>query len=260
MVVIHNRLLWGWCLFLSLYASSSIAATTPNKGQWFASGEMGWSWPNLNKNKTAVLNGHAIIAPYNVDLYTINHPASEASLSIYGGYRWSTQRVVLPYASVALRYQHVFHFNVGGIIEQYSMPNFKNYTYQFGVSSDILSVLGKLDIVQYGSIAPYISAGVGRAYNQVHHYREHGMTGIIPRVSPAYQNATNDSLEYSVGTGIDYFVNHQFWMSLGFEHAHLGKIKSRDATGPNWAGSSVSLGRLSINSVLLSLNYQFSTA
>jgi opacity protein-like surface antigen len=130
-----------------------------------------------------------------------------------------------------------------------------NYNYQINASSNIFALLGKVDLYDFHSFDPYLTLGLGVANATLKGYQESPESGIIARVSPDYQSHTSSSFTYSLGLGVDYFITPKITASLGYEYADLGNIKSGDGTS-TWSGSSLSFGKLTTHTVLLSVFYQ----
>lgn len=222
---------------------------------WFIGISAGVTWPSLSKGSTTVPNGNPVPPPYNVDLYTVNTPNTAATWSFYVGYRWVRSCEFFPIMSVALRYAHIFNFNISGTIDQYSVPGQINYNYTMNVSPNIATVFGKFDIYEFHSFAPYVSLGLGESFNSITNYTEQAMSGTIPRVSPGYGDRMVGDFTYNLGAGLDYFLNPRTTFSLGYEYANLGKIMSGDGVS-TWSGTALSFGTLTSNTILLSAFYQ----
>jgi len=223
---------------------------------WFVGASAGLVWPQLGESNTSVLNGNDAQAPYNSDLYSIDKtPGSTNDWSLYAGYRWDRSQQILPHYSVALRYEHLSRFKIEGTVDQYSLPDFVNYNYHLYGSSNIFSAQGKVDLYDFHSFDPYLTLGLGTANTTVEGYKESPYSGIDARISPGYQNNSASHFTYSLGLGLDYFITPKITASLGYEYADLGNVKSGDGTS-TWSGSSLSFGRLTTNTVLLSVFYQ----
>ncbi len=225
-----------------------------SKDGWFFGVGASYIFPSLGNNRTTVSNGIAT-SPYNLDTYSIHGPDNTNAYSFYGGYRFDRQTIWLPHYSLALRFQHVVMTQLKGSIQQYSLPIFTNYNYNMDVDSDIVNLEGKLDIYQYGRIAPYVSLGLGFASNTVSGYNEQALPGISARESPAYKRHSNTNSMYSLGVGFDYDFTEKTWASLGYEYANLGKSSSGSGIG-SWAGQSLKVGTLSTQAVVLGIFYQ----
>lgn len=224
-------------------------------GRWFVAGGVGAQRATIDGRFT-VNNGSDAIAPYNLDSYSTDKTNTTALISIEGGHRWQRDRILLPAYALSLRYQHIFPNNVGGQITQFSSNDFINYNYDWKISSDILSMLAKVDLFRYRSLLPYVSAGVGAAFNHATSYSETALANVTPRVSPGFADHSNTVFTYSLGAGIDYQLHSNLIVSLGYEFQDLGKISSGSGTS-TWAGTSLRSSSFKTNNILLSFNYLF---
>ncbi len=259
MSVIGNKRIWSFVLCGLCVATSYASVTFKDifyNDNWFLGASIGAAWPSL-ENHTTVANGSPQPKPYDYDYYTVKHSSATKDWSFYLGYRWlRDQAKWIPQYRVALRYQSLSTFRVSGTIEQYSLPDFVNYTYHANVYSNALTLFGKLDIYDFHSFEPYVSFGFGQANNQFSTYAEKPYPDIIARDNPAFHNRRSTNFTYDVGAGLDYIINKKVSVSLGYEYTNLGGIRSSAGTGPNWYGTALSLGNLSSNALLFTVFYQ----
>jgi opacity protein-like surface antigen len=245
------------CFYTSLCsANASNFLKSYQNNNWFIGASAGSAWSKVANNSTSVPNGSSQPEPYNQDLYAINQPGAAAVWSLSGGYRWTRPIALFPRYSLGFRYQHFNSSKINGNIEQYSLPAFTNYNYHVNLYANTFILLGKLNLYQYHSFSPYVSAGLGQARNTVRSYNEQAYSGIIPRVSPAYHSTTNNNFTFNLGLGIDYTVNEKISLALGYEYANLGKTNSGPASGADWYGEKLSFSTLTANIVSLSMYYQ----
>jgi outer membrane autotransporter protein len=234
--------------------STSFATDYITPSNWFVSGDLGLLMPTLGNSSTTVNNGSTAPQPP-TDTYSISKPGMAPTLALQGGYRWTRINPWFSSFSLGLRYQYLTSFNVSGTIQQYASVANTNYDYNLNVSAHVLSVFGKLDIYQFKHFAPYVTLGFGQAFSNVAGYSESAQDGVIPRVSAGYQNKNNLNMTYSVGLGVDYKFNRKLSMSLGYEYANFGKLKTGNGSAA-WNNQFLSLGALSSSAVLLGLRYQ----
>ena len=220
---------------------------------WFVSGDLGLLIPTLGNSSTTVANASTTQNP--LDLYSINKPGVASTLALQGGYRWTRINPWFSNVTLGLRYQYLTSFKVSGNIEQYSSPDNTNYDYNLNVSAHVLSVIGKLDIYQFRHFAPYITLGLGQAFANVASYSESPLGGVIPRTSPGYQSKSLLNTTYSAGLGVDYKFDRKWSMSVGYEYANFGTLKTGNGTDA-WSNQSLSLGAMSSSAILLGLRYQ----
>jgi len=245
----------AFCSLLTTTAFASLATKLFHNNNWFVGASLGTARPSIDKS-TTVPNGSSQPSPYNVDLYNIDQPGSSNAWSVLFGYRWLRDSLFFPMYSIALRYQSLHNFTVNGTIEQYSLPNFTNYNYGADVSAQTWTLQAKLDLYKCRLFAPFLSFGVGKALDKFSGYDESAVSGITPRVSPAFASETNTHTTVNAGFGVDYFLNKQFTFSLAYEYDDFGTIRSAEATGNDWYGEKLSFGKLTTDTISLGAVYQ----
>jgi opacity protein-like surface antigen len=229
-------------------------STTELNGNWYIGADAGLIWSKFN-NKMTVNNGSNYPAPENVDLYSMNdHEQTPPMIALSGGYRWQRDQTWIPGYSLGLRYQHLFAQNLTGTIQQYSLAEFNNYTYNWETSADVLSLYSKVDLFQYKRVMPYIDAGIGTSFNNASIYKETALTGVTPRISPSFQSQTQSNFAYNVGAGIDVLLSPQVIVSVGYDYQSYGSMASGNGQS-TWSGTQLNLGNLASNTALLSVTY-----
>ena len=105
-------------------------------------------------------------------------------------------------------------------------------------------------------LSPYLGLGLGVASNSTTTYTESPLSGVTPRVSPAFAARTNNNFTYNVGAGLDYKISYRSILSLGYEFQNLGRIQS-DYGASTWSTDLLNLGTYTSNAVLLNFCYLF---
>lgn len=249
-------------LFLFLLIESQTAFAHHECGnKWLVGLGGGAAWPTHSfSNSTSISNGAAAPAPYNVDVFSISAPSVIGFFTALGGYQWHNEGNFLPYYSLLLHYEHQFDANISGTIQQYGLPQFRNYNYAMALSTDIVNVMGKVDLMQYEMLLPYVSVGLGAAFNRVSGYSESPIPSVNPaRISPAYNSKTKTNFAYALGAGIDVILNQHWWMTVGYEYLHLGTVNSNSGSG-TWSNGSLNFGTFATNTAFVSVNYLFNMA
>lgn len=223
---------------------------------WFISIDGGVQEP-MKFDTIYVNNGSGFLAPYNRDVYSTDKNP-HGFLGFTFGYRWACETDWLPAYSLGLRYEHVFSANVGDTVSQYSPPPslFVNYNWNVDTSSNVFLLAGKMNIYNYSDFMPYVSAGVGMAFNKVSAYTERRRFDITPRISPAFGSDNQHEFAYTLGLGFDYQINEQVLVSLGYEFQDLGNISSGFGRSL-WNTQYLNLGNYRANSLLVSGTYLF---
>lgn len=203
-----------------------------------------------------LVNNHSDLdPPMDVDIYSANDN-TRGAIGLVLGETWHENRKILPDYGLGFRYQHLFQNSISGDIEQYSLPQYNNYSYTWGNSANTLTVFTKLNLFNYYHISPYIEAGLGVSFNQTMQYQETAFSGVTPRISPDFGGGTNTAFAYHAGVGVDIPLTNQWSASIGYEYQNLGKVSSKDGRD-SWSDTTLSLGNYQLNSVVGRITYWF---
>lgn len=222
-------------------------------GNWLVGADIGLVSPTFNNHMT-VNNGSNFPSPENVDLYTTNNGTNPPILGGLIGYRWQRDETLFPATLLALRYQHLFSQDIKGDILQYSLPEFTNYTYTWGMSANVISLYSKIDIAQYKQLMPYFAVGLGASFNNATTYQETALNGVTPRISPAFASQTQTQFAYNVGAGVDWLLAPKWIVSVGYDYQSFGNLSS----GPGestWSATQLNLGRVATNTATIGISY-----
>jgi opacity protein-like surface antigen len=209
----------------------------------------------LSPNSMLIFNGALDPYPANMDLFSTNNHHHGGMVSVSTGLRWQQERRYFPSYSLGLRYQNWFQQQIDGSITQYSDPEFVNYSYTLNTSSNVFSVFSKINLVKLQRFLPYASIGLGSSINKTGRYTEQAYPGIVARIdSPDFNSHSSTQFSYNLGTGLDYQLNQQMLMSLGYEYQDLGAVRSGYGQFP-WSSERLSQNRYQTSTVLVSLSY-----
>jgi opacity protein-like surface antigen len=142
---------------------------------------------------------------------------------------------------------------LAGHVNQFALPDFDNFNYQYSVRSFSLLASTFINYVKNDIWQPYLSFGLGVSWNRTLNYNETPRkSGVVP-MSPYSSGGTN-GFAYSIGAG--YTLNYDFPVKLGFgyEFSDLGATKlglSRSQT----TMKTPRLRHLYLNELLLNLNW-----
>ncbi|WED41956.1 SPOR domain-containing protein [Legionella cardiaca] len=234
-------------------SNSSSREAIMQTASWMLTGGVGLSNPDINDH-IFVANG-SDIPPYNFDTLSL-HKKNMTSILGAISYGWYKDKPWFPAYSIGIRYQHLFSENVGGMVTQYSLPEFQNYTFNWKLSSNVWSLFTKINIAQKYHLSPFINGGIGGAFNKASTYQETPFGDVTARVSPGFKKLCNTDLSYHVGTGIDVSFSSAISASIGYEFQDLGSFSSTSGKY-SWAGARLNLDKYRINSVYLTVSYVF---
>lgn len=225
---------------------------TNRAGSWFADIDLGVMQGNASDSLT-VANGSDYPPPLNVDNYS-KGSTTPVMLGLQVGHRWQRDAKWVPAYALALRYQHLFVSDVKGSITQYSLPEYNNYSYRWGVESNVLSLYSKFDLAKYGRVMPYVDVGLGLSINRSISFEETAYPGITPRISPDFGAKASTQFAYNVGAGLDFVLSSKLLLSVGYDYQQFGSMTS----GPGkstWSGERLSLGNFTGNTALVGMTY-----
>lgn len=238
------------------HTSVKVASTTKPqllKGQWTIGADFGITFPYSNHTMT-VNNGSDYPEPLNVDQFSVAQQHHPAVFGVQIGRRWERAEQWVPAYAASLRYQHLFTQDLHGSISQYSLPEFKNYSYRWGMSAEVLSLNGKINIVRFGRVMPYVDAGLGVSLNRGMSYQESAYEDVTPRVSPGFTSHRQGQFYYNAGAGLDVQLTPQVIVYGGYNYQHFGRMSSGRGQS-TWAGERLSLRNFASNTVLVGLTY-----
>lgn len=224
-------------------------------GNVFVAGYVGMQYLNVD-NHYSEDNGSDYPPPYNVDYYSTNNTNPTANFAIEAGYRWLRNQKFIPAYAISFRYQHSLEADIGGQITQYSLPEFTNYSYRWNISSNIFLVMAKMNLLEWHHLLPYLSGGIGMAFNRASGFKETAFANVTPRVSPGFGSNTRSQLAYNLGAGMDWQVHPKVIFSLDYEFQELDSVAS-SAGVSSWAGNKLYSRRYQTNSVMIGVTYLF---
>lgn len=222
----------------------------PTKGVWYMDLAAGWVF-NYQADKYTVSQ-----QSFFPDVYFSNNNQNSAVAALSGGYSWHRDDVWLPILSLGLEYSYYFPIKSTGFIQKFFSPNLTDYTYEFKTHFQQLNVLAKANIYRYSNgLSPYLLGGIGNSWNTLDSYTETALPGITPRIPPGFSGGTTSNFVYILGFGLDYDINKNFQIGLGYRYDGLGKAHSGNG---NSTFTNIDLkGRSSLNALLLNLRYYF---
>ncbi len=112
-----------------------------------------------------------------------------------------------------------------GHVWLFASPAFDTLSYSYNVHHTRIMAEGKFltTFKDYQSFHPYLSWGLGAAFNQAQNYQETALiAGAVPTVP--FANHTNTSFTWGVGAGVDYTLNPHVRLGVGYQFADLGSV------------------------------------
>lgn len=112
-----------------------------------------------------------------------------------------------------------------GHVWRFASPEFDVLRYAYNVHHTRVMAEGKFltTFGQHQALHPYVSWGLGAAFNRAQHYQE---SPLIPGAVPTmpFANHTKTSFAWGVGVGMDYSINSHVRIGAGYQFADLGGV------------------------------------
>ncbi len=194
------------------------------------------------------------------DHYVRNTITNEPVGFIEIGAAWQRPEAIFPGVSLGLRYMSAAAAKVSGYIDQYSLPDFRNYDFSYQVQLSNLMALLKAGVCRVGIAMPYILAGAGAGIYSTSNYTEQATPNVTPRVSPAFASVSNTQFSYQFGAGIDFAILKTLSLNFEYDHIHYGTVQTGNGvnyateTGTNYDNESLR-NKINANTLFLSLTY-----
>lgn len=233
------------------YSSTQQASSSSH---WYMSGSVGGQYSQL-ASSSSVNNGSGLVAPNDLDIYSANSNHASAILGLSLGKRYEVNRGWLTTASIGVQYQYFVGNKVTGEVTQFSLPQFKNYQYQWSMASNVLTANAKLNFKASSQLSPFVTLGIG-GVKHCGGYTETASANVTPRVSPGFSSGSSLQFAYLVGAGIDYSLNQQLIFNAGYQFSQLGQAKSSDGQG-SWQSEHLNFGNYYSNALVLGVMYLF---
>lgn len=143
--------------------------------------------------------------------------------------------------------------SLSGNIWDDAQSQFNNYTYDYQVRHTHVAIKGKLLADRGYIVTPWVSGSLGVGFNQAHDF---GNAPLISQavVMPDFASNTTTAFTYTVGVGVERYLNPHWQAGIGYEFADWGKSQLSRSSGQT-LNSGLSLSHLYTNGLLFNLTY-----
>ena len=224
-----------------------VSASFASQSGWYVGGSTGVGFNQTQRNMQ-VANG----IPNSFDTYRRFSVSDSFLAGVQAGYQFATHWSWLSAISAGLVYQYSSPSLTKGVVRLFSLPAFANYHYAYRVLSQNLLFQLTFNLIQWHHVVPYVAALAGVAFNRLSGYRELPLSGILPRVSPAFGNHTECAFAYGASIGLAMRASQYVRVDLAYRFVNLGRVES--ARGQGLWNAERLRNRLYSNQVLLSIN------
>lgn len=194
------------------------------------------------------------------DRYTQTGSSDQPLAYVGGGYIWDRHTPWLPSYRFGLRLMYVSAVTMSGVVDQYSLPDFRNYHYSYDVSLFNLFGTARADVYHWRSLTPYFMLGAGVTNYSASNYRETATANVTPRVSPDFNGGSGNVFAYQFGVGADWAALENMSVNVEFNYTNYGTVNSGNGanyttlTGTNYDNESLS-NKLAGTAVLVGLTF-----
>ena len=221
----------------------SVENVTPN--HWYITLGAGATWfvkPRAYTTSTA--------PPFDgTDVYRYEKNKLKPVLLLGGGYEWQRKtKFWLPSYSIGLRYSYYFSNKQKGT---YQFMTAEPSEFNYKTQSQALLAVGKLSLLKWHNIMPYVIGGVGFARNHFLSYQD-APPPKFPDNYHIFPNKASFSFAYLAGLGVEYQIKGNWRLGLEYHYTHLGNGKS----GENKNKKTIPVP-LAEQSILLKISYYF---
>ncbi|CDZ76010.1 Opacity protein antigens [Legionella massiliensis] len=221
--------------------------------RWFVGLGVGWMFPFGTDESSFASSG---IPDFPDDRYSADHSKSAGQYSAFAGYQWRRATDWLPAYSLAAQYTYTDSARIDGFIYVNDLPDTRNFKYRYDISQQLIMAKLKLDLYRWRQLMPYVSGGAGVAINRVHGYSEYPIPGETTwEKNYGFTSGNRTQFAGSVGAGFDFEFNDRAQVSLGYELAYYGKV--RTGKGEGVLSADRLENKLNSNAVVLQGTYFF---
>ena len=102
------------------------------------------------------------------------------------------------------------------------------YNYNYRLQTQQVLAVGKLLATTHDIFHPYLSVGLGGAFNDASEFSATTQETGSVNLTPTFDSNTRGDFSYSVGVGVDTNVNQHVRVGLGYQFSGFGKVSLSD--------------------------------
>lgn len=189
--------------------------------QWFADIAIGKSY-DYGGNNVIGSSGNMLVQ---------TDKATPPFFSAAIGHLWALPTNYFPFISMNLQYRYTSPTIMSGFLYDIT-ANIINldhsYFARYQIKQQSCSIVTKMDLYRWQNFMPYFSLGLGASWNKINQFSTTAFDldpdpeSMTPMEFFATKNTSSD-FTYNLGIGIDYIVNPDLWLSLGYSYDGFGK-------------------------------------
>lgn len=160
------------------------------------------------------------------------------------------------FLQTGLSYHTLSSISVSGVLKQGISPSLYPFNYNYSVNNQTVLAEAKLIHQWHNVLYPYLTAGIGAAFNAVDNFTTN-VPGYLT-VTPSFFDTSNTSFSYVLGFGVDVIKYHPLSIGLGYRFSDLGLVGLGSAQIRNkYIKNPINPQHVYLNTVLLELNCFF---
>lgn len=206
---------------ITVFALSLSSIPAFSTGHGYLDGSIGPSYAKLSKSNPQISYQSGVLI---TDAYPLNSNRSlSAILSLNGGYEFTGEhwRPAIALGFGAYFNPNDYHFN-GQVIET-AAGNASTTLYNYRYKMKSTRAMAEIQLtMMLPNVSPFISFGMGSAWNRVSHYSETAVTSSGYSPAPSFHSQTNFNFAYQVGAGLSAAFNQERF-SVGYHYVQSGE-------------------------------------
>lgn len=211
----------SFLLLTTLYADNfEINNRSVGKRAWYPVISVGGALINVHIAQTQTLSGGG--DPQVRNIYTPQHlNTNEILFSLVVGAEYLVNNSFI--TQFGLSYSIIPSNNVTGTLQQSLGTASNNYNYQYAITTQQVLAEGKLLYKLNKHILPYVSLGLGTAFNHAGNY---SATPENETAGPAPVFAAHDqtNFSYSLALGVEIPIQSQLRVGIGYQYSNFGSL------------------------------------
>jgi len=161
-----------------------------------------------------------LIAPFQNE-YVGSHQSVDFVGGLFLGFEKSLSEKLS--AQLGVSYYQNAGWQSSGMIYQFSDPNMGNLNYQYNIVSRRVLLETKILGTFQKAYHPFVSLGVGEAFNTAQQYDETPASSTGVPMSPGFADRTTHSLAYFLGFGLEKDMSQHIRLGALYRYAYSGR-------------------------------------
>lgn len=119
-------------------------------------------------------------------------------------------------------YYYMGNYRVDGEVSRFINPSFSAFSYTYQINTQRVMVESKLMATWNEDLHPYVTAGIGSAFNESFRYQEYTNWGSLVTDHAPFTKNTTTNFSGSLGAGADLDLSKHIRIGFKYLHSWLG--------------------------------------